>query len=311
MAVEKLMGIEIPKRAQYIRVILSEFSRIMDHLTCIGPNLVDLGALTNYWYTFQPREEIYGLLESCCGGRLTVAYARIGGLSFDVPDDFADRCRAVLKMIPPLITDVDELNRLNPIFQKRTREVGALSPDEAVQWGWTGPCLRACGVPYDVRKAHPYYDYDQFDFDVPVGTIGDTYDRYLVRMEEIRQSMRLIEQYLEKLPGGPVCVDDYQVVMPPKDETYARMEQMIYHFKLVMHGIQPPAGEVYSFTEAANGELGYYLVSDGTKNPYRIKVRPPCYPIFQAFGPLIEGGMIADAIAILGSVNIIAGELDR
>jgi NADH-quinone oxidoreductase subunit C/D len=203
------------------------------------------------------------------------------------------------------------LNKVNPIFQKRTREVGVLSAEDAVQWGWTGPCLRACGVPYDVRKAHPYYDYDRYEFDVPVGTIGDTYDRYLVRMEEVRQSMRLIEQYLDHLPGGPVCLDDYKVVLPPKRETYGKMEQLIYHFKLVMHGIQPPQGEVYSYTEAANGELGYYIVSDGTKRPYRIKVRPPCYPIFQAFGPMMEGSMISDAVAVLGSINIIAGELDR
>lgn len=311
MAVEKLMGIEIPPRARYIRVILSEFSRIMDHLTCIGPNLVDLGALTNYWYTFQPREEIYGLLESCCGGRLTVAYARIGGLTFDVPEDFEAQCRAVLKMIPPLITDVDKLNKVNPIFQKRTREVGVMSAEDAIQWGWTGPCLRAAGVPYDVRKAHPYYDYDKYDFDIPVGTIGDTYDRYLVRMEEIRQSIRIIDQYLEHLPGGPVQTDDLKVNLPPKDAVYNKMEELIYHFKLVMHGILPPEGEVYSFTEGANGELGYYIVSDGTKNPYRIKVRPPCFPVFQAFGPMIEGLMIADAVATLGSINIIAGELDR
>ncbi len=311
LAVEKMLGIEAPPRAQAMRLVLSEFSRLMDHAVCLGAYLVDLGALTNFWYFFQPREEIYTLLEACSGGRLTVSYVRIGGLSHDVPHDFSDQVNYLLGYIPKFIDDVETLVSGNRIFRGRTEGVGALTGEQAVEWGWTGPCLRACGVAYDVRKAHPYLGYENYDFEVPIGTTGDCMARFLVRMEEMRQSLRIIKQAIAQLPAGPVIVDNPHVAFPPKVKAYNEMEAMIRHFKLVYDGIQVPAGDAYSFTEGANGELGYYLVSDGTGYPYRVKVRPPCFSIFQAYPHILEGHMIADAIAIMSSLNIIAGELDR
>lgn len=311
LTVEKMLGVEAPPRAQVVRVILSEFSRIMDHAVCLGANLVDLGALTNFWYFFQIREEIYGLLESCAGGRLTVSYARLGGLAHEVPDDFEEHVRTLLASIPKFVDDVEKLVTKNKIFRDRTENVGVISGEDAVAWGWTGPCLRASGVPYDVRKAHPYMGYENYDFDVPVATTGDTYARYLVRMEEIRQSLRIIRQAIDNLPDGPVITDNHHVALPPKEKVYTEMESLIWHFKLIFEGIKVPTGEAYGFTEGANGELGYYVVSDGTGHPYRIKVRPPCFAIFQAYPHMLEGHLIPDAIAILGSLNIIAGELDR
>ncbi|MCP4896982.1 MAG: NADH dehydrogenase (quinone) subunit D [bacterium] len=311
LAVEDLLGVEAPPRAQAIRVILSEFSRIMDHCVCLGANLVDLGALTNFWYFFQPREEIYGLLEECAGGRLTVSYARIGGLSHDVPENFDERVRYLLGYIPKFLNDVDKLVTGNQIFRDRTEDVGTLTAEEAVAWGWTGPCLRACGVPYDVRKARPYAGYEQYDFDVAVATTGDTYARYLVRMEEMRQSLKIIQQAIDNLPDGPVVCDNHHVSLPPKNRVFTEMESLIWHFKLIYEGVKVPAGDGYHCTEGANGELGYYVVADGTGNPYRLKCRPPCFAVFQAYPHMLEGHMVADAIAILGSLNIIAGELDR
>ena len=203
------------------------------------------------------------------------------------------------------------MNTRNAIFRRRTVGVSDMTAEDAVDWGFTGPCLRAAGVPYDVRKAHPYYGYDQFEFDVPIGTRGDVYDRYLVRMEEMRQSIRIIEQALKDIPEGPVITDDKRVAMPPKEEVYTNIEALMQQFKLVMEGIQVPPGEVYTYTEAANGELGFYIISDGTGHPYRFKVRPPCFAVFQAFDSMVKGGLIADLVAILGSLNIVAGELER
>lgn len=311
LAAERMLGIEAPPRAQVVRVILSELSRIMDHCVCLGANLVDLGALTNFWYFFQPREEIYGLLEACAGGRLTVSYARIGGLAHDVPADFVEQVRYLLGYIPKFIDDVDKLVTRNRIFRDRTEGVGVISGEEALAWGWTGPCLRASGVPYDVRRAWPYMGYEQYEFEVPVATTGDTYARYLVRMEEMRQSLRIVEQAVERLPDGPVITDNHHVALPPKSKVYTEMESLIWHFKLIYEGIKVPAGDAYHFTEGANGELGYYIVSDGGGKPYRIKVRPPCFAVFQAYPHLLVGHMVADSIAIMGSLNIIAGELDR
>ena len=311
LGVEQMLGIEAPPRAQVVRVILSEFSRIMDHAVCLGATLVDVGALTNFWYFFQPREEIYTLLESCAGGRLTVSYARIGGLAHEVPADFEEQVRYLLGYIPKFVDDVDKLVTTNSIFRGRTEGVGALSAEEALAWGWTGPCLRACGVPYDLRRARPYLGYENYEFDVPVASTGDCYARYLVRMEEMRQSLRIIEQAINNLPDGPVITDDHHVALPPKPKVYSEMESLIWHFKLIYDGIKVPAGSAYSATEGANGELGYYLVSDGTGKPYRIKVRPPCFAIFQAYSHMLEGHLVPDAIAILSSLNIIAGELDR
>jgi NADH-quinone oxidoreductase subunit C/D len=308
--VEKLLGVEVPPKAVWARTILSEFSRIMDHCVCNGTTLVDTGGLTNFWYLFQPREEIYGLLESCCGARLTVSYGRIGGLSQDLPPDFMARSRRLLEIIPPFVEDAEKLVNKNRIWIDRSVGISAISGEEAVDWGWTGPCLRASGVAYDVRRAHPYDLYDTLDWEVPVLFGGDVYDRF--RIMEIKESLKIIRQLLDRgMPEGPHIVDDPHVALPPKEACYTQMEAMIYHFKLVMDGIQVPAGETYQMVEGANGELGFYIISDGTGKPYRIKVRPPCFPIFSTFPRLIQGGALSDATATLGGLNVIAGELER
>ena len=309
--VEQMLGLEVPERTQLIRVILGELSRMTDHMVCLGANIVDIGALTNYWYFFQPREEILGVLEAVCGSRLTVSACRIGGMLNDVPENFKALVEHVLKMTPPLLADVDKLLSANTIFQDRTMGVGAVTAAQAIEYGWTGPCLRACGVPYDVRKAYPYYHYDEFDWEIPVGTAGDCYDRYQVRMEEMRQSLKIVRQALDRLEPGPVMVDDPRLNLPPKGDVYNTMEGLIYQFEKVMFGLKVPRGEFYGMGEGGNGELGFYIVSDGTTKPHRIKVRPPCYAIYQLFPQMMVGGMLADAIAILGGLNVIAGELDR
>ena len=311
LAVERMLGVEAPRRAQTIRLILSELSRVMDHIVDVGANLNDIGAMTPFLYMYQAREEMYSLLEACCGSRLTMSYVRIGGLSHDVPADFVESARFLLKRIPKLIDEMETLITENRIFRDRTEGVGAISAEDAVNWGWTGPCLRAAGVAYDVRKAHPYLGYETYDFKVPVSHAGDTYARYLVRVEEMRQSLAIVEQALARLEPGPVIVDDHNVALPPKEEVYTEMESLIWHFKLIMEGLKVPAGDSYGFTEGANGELGYYIVSDGGGTPYRIKVRPPCFAVFQAFPHLLEGHMVADTVAFMSSLNIIAGELDR
>ena len=312
MTVEKLLGLQVPPRADYVRLVLSEFMRIADHLVCIGTNLVDMGALTNFWYLFQPREEIYGLIESCCGARLLPSYTRIGGLAVDVPPDFLQNAQRLVNMIPKYIDDVENLVDRNKIFLDRVIGVAPISPEDALDFGFTGPCLRACGIPFDVRKTNPYLGYETYDWDVPIAEGGDTYARYLVRMEEMRQSLRILQQAIDRgLPPGPVIVDNPYVALPPKEKVYNEMESLIYHFKLIMHGIQPPVGETYFQVEGGNGELGFYIVSDGSKNPYRVRCRPPCFAIYQAYGRMITGQAIPDAIAALGSLNIIAGELDR
>ncbi|HEV7920247.1 MAG TPA: NADH dehydrogenase (quinone) subunit D [Thermoanaerobaculia bacterium] len=312
LTVEKLLGIQAPERAQHIRLMLSEFMRIADHIICIGTNLVDMGALTNFWYLFQPREEILGLVESCCGARLLPSYLRIGGLALDAPDDFLRNCQTLVNKLPKFIDEVERLVMRNRIFTDRVQGVGVISAADALSYGFTGPCLRACGIPFDVRKASPYLGYETYDWQVPVADGGDTYARFLVRFEEMRQSLRIIQQAIDRgLPAGPVMVDNPYVALPPKEKVYNEMESLIYHFKLIMHGIQPPVGETYFQVEGGNGEVGFYVVSDGTKNPYRVRVRPPCFPIFEAYSQMITGQTIPDAIAALGSLNIIAGELDH
>jgi NADH dehydrogenase I D subunit len=310
-AVEELMGIEIPPRAQVIRVIICEINRIIDHLVCTGTNVVDMGALTNFWYYFNVREKFYNVIEKLCGARLTTSYTRIGGLMRDIYPEFADEVRTHLAELKQAIADVTGLLAKNKIFIKRTADVGAMSSEQAISYGFTGPCLRACGVPFDVRRDTPYYGYEQYDWEVVVGEHGDTYDRVMVRFEEMRQSTSIIEQALDKIPEGPVMTDDKRAALPPKSEVYTNIEALMNHFKLIYEGVRPPVGEIYSSTEAANGELGFYIVSDGTGTPYRVKCRPPCFPIYQAYGPMCEGILISDAIAILGGLNIVAGELDR
>ncbi len=311
MAVEKLLEIEIPERAKMIRVIVCELSRIMDHLICLGAAAVDLGALSNFWYFYNIREQIYDFTERLCGARLTTNYTRIGGMMRDLPPDFPETIRKLIKNLNKAIREVSRLLERNRIFMDRTQGVGVVSREQAIHWGFTGPCLRASGIPYDVRKAEPYYHYETFDFEIPVGTVGDTYDRLMVRFEEMRQSVRIIERALNLLPSGPVITNDPRVALPPKQEVYTQIEGLMNHFMLLMDGIKVPAGEVYSATEAANGELGFYIISEGGGRPYRVRVRPPCFPLTAAYGKMVEGGMIADAVAILGSLNVIVGELDR
>ncbi|MGH7726769.1 MAG: NADH-quinone oxidoreductase subunit D [Candidatus Eiseniibacteriota bacterium] len=312
MTVEKLMQVEVPPRAVWIRLVLLEFNRIMDHLVCIGPNLVDIGALTNFWYVIWPRELIYELLESCCGARLTVSYGRVGGVAQDIPDGFLEHARSVANRIPEFIDYVDQLITRNVIFQKRTRGVGIVTRENAISWGWTGPCARASGVNVDLRREAPYYGYETLDFEIPVRNDGDTFARYIVRMREMRESLRIIHQLLDRgVPEGPYISPDHRVALPEKNEVYTNIEALMNHFKLVMHGFAPPVGEVYSYHESPNGELGFYLVSDGSGKPYRLKVRPPCFYTLAANDEIMRGHMVADFAAIFGTYNIIAGELDR
>jgi NADH dehydrogenase I D subunit len=314
LAVEKLLGIQDPPRSRVLRVLCSELARIGDHLVCIGINAVDIGAFTAFLYLFKERETIYDLFEMMAGQRLHSSFTRIGGLFRDIPAEFEPLCGQFLESCSRTVDEMERLLTHNPIWADRTKGVGVITAENAISWGYTGPCLRAAGVAQDLRVAQPYLDYETYAFDVPVGTTGDVYDRYLVRTEEMRQSLGIVRQCLKRLKEigpGPVIVDDYKVALPPKEKVYTRMESLIHHFKLIMHGIEMPVGEVYSATEAANGELGFYLVSDGTKSPYRIHVRPPCFPIFSSFDEQVRGRLIADAVSVLGAMNIIAGELDR
>ncbi len=310
-AIEKLLGIEIPPRAQYIRVILNELSRVIDHLVCIGTTSVDMGALTTFWFCFRERENVYELFESLCGNRMLTSITRIGGVFGDLDDDWKRRCKEVIKSLRATIAEVDKLLSNNKIWLNRMKDTGYVSQDMAIDYGFMGPCLRAAGIEHDLRKSEPYYDYDRFDFDIPTAKESDNYARYFVRMEEMRQSLRIVEQALSKIPDGPTQVTDPKIVLPPKQEVYTNIEALMNHFMLVIKGIQPPKGEVYSYTEAANGELGFYIVSDGTGYPYRVKVRPPCFAIYSSFEDVIQGGMLADAVATLGQFNVVAGELDR
>ncbi|BBB32780.1 NADH-quinone oxidoreductase subunit D [Thermotomaculum hydrothermale] len=311
LAVEKLLGIQSPPRAQVIEVIACELGRIADHIVCVGINAVDIGAFSAFLYLFKYREFIYDIFERMTGGRLTTSYTRIGGVKRDLDDVTIDKIRQFIKEFPKAVDELEALLTKNRIWYDRTRGIGEFSAEDAISYGYTGPCLRACGVEWDLRKVQPYLGYENYEFEVPVGTRGDVYDRYLVRVEEMRQSVKILEQAIENLPEGPIIVDDPRIVLPPKEEVYNTIEGLICHMKLIMEGVKPPAGEIYSATEAANGELGFYIVSDGEARPYRIRVRPPCFPIFSSFDEQVKGHMIADAVAILGSLNIIAGELDR
>jgi NADH-quinone oxidoreductase subunit D len=362
MAVEKLLGISVPERCHYIRVIVSEISRITDHLTCVGASAMELGAFTVFLYMIKAREYLWELVEMVTGARLTVSYCRVGGVKADLPEGFTERCLKALQDTRQVLAEVDTLLTRNRIFVDRMSGTGKISAEEAISYGITGPFLRGSGVDYDVRKDCPYSVYDRLQFDVPVGTQGDNLDRYMVRMEEMEQSMRIIEQALRDIPAGPVRVnpetghpipasemvdegkvgnitaiadnvavtdptlegsskplypniatDEKRVSLPPKEDTYGNIEGLMRHFKLVMygHGIRPPKGEIYFPVEGANGELGFYIVSDGTSHPYRVRVRPPCFAIMAALPRLLIGDMIADLTPTFGSVNMIGGELDR
>jgi len=311
MAVEKLLGLTIPERAQYLRVIVGEIARISDHLTYMAAQTMEMGAFTPYFYVMKGRDWLWDLLEEISGARLTHSYVRIGGVAWDMPEGFAERTLAILPKIDQIVVELDKLMTRNRIFLDRMQHIAVISAEDAISYGWTGPCLRASGVDYDVRKAHPYLVYDRMDFEIPIGTDCDNMDRYLVRMEEMRQSMRIIQQALEQIPPGPVMVEDKLVVLPRKAATYNTIEEMINHFKLVIDGIRPPAGEVYGYSQAGNGELGFYLVSDGTGRPVKCRVRPPCFMGMAAMEQMITGHMVADVIPTFDTVNMIGGECDR
>jgi NADH-quinone oxidoreductase subunit D len=313
VAVEKLLGQtgRIPERAEYIRVIVGELARVADHLTCIAAQLTELGGFTVFFWAMQAREYVWDLLEDVSGARLTHSYVRIGGVSWDLTDDFAEKFRARAPKIRGYITDFRTLIEHNRVFLDRVQGVGVISAEDAISFGFTGPTLRATGVPYDVRKDHPYSVYDHFDFDVPIAEGGDNLARYVVRIEEMEQSLRIVEQALAQIPPGPVLIDDPRVALPAKREVYNSIEGMIAHFKLVMDGIQVPPGEAYSYTEAGNGELGFYIVSDGTGRPYKCRCRPPSFYGTSGLRHLILGENVADIIPTFGSINMIGGECDR
>jgi len=360
-AIEKLLGIEITERCRYIRVIMSEISRICDHLTCVGASAMELGAFTVFLYMIKAREFLWELVEDVTGARLTISYGRVGGVKADLPAGFDDKVRRAFTEVRQVLDEVHALITGSRIFMDRMVGVGALSRDETIAWGITGPLLRAAGVPFDLRKAQPYWAYDRMEFEIPLGKNGDNFDRYLVRMAEMVQAMRITEQALEGIPGGAINVDfegrpidpasyvdlgkqgkteglllvpitlspnlegqgrraqervnvrDKRVVLPPKETAYGSIEGLMNHFMLVMegYGIRPPAGEAYFPVEGANGELGFYVVSDGSDRPYRVRCRPPCLPPVAALPRMIEGQMVADIIPTFGSVNMIGGELDR
>lgn len=312
LAVEKMLGITVPERCQYYRVVLGELARISDHLTCNGAMTMELGAFTPFLWFIKARELVWEILEEETGARLTHSFGRVGGMAKPPTDNFKAMVRASLPRILSVVAEGEALLLKNRIFIERLQGIGKVAAKDAIALGWTGPCLRSTGVAYDVRKAHPYLVYDRLDFDVPVGTVGDNWDRFLVRLEEIRQSARIIEQALDQMPDeGPVNVDDARVVLPPKDEVYTTIEGTIQHFKIIMEGIKVPAGECYSYTEAGNGELGFYLVSDGSGTPYRVRIRPPCFYVTSGLERMITGLMIPDVVPTFGSLNMIGGECDH
>ena len=315
IAVEKLLEIQVPIRAQLIRVIMAELSRIADHIICVGLQGMDLGAFSVFLWTFVEREKLYDIFETVTGARLTTSYTRIGGLAFDVPGDFRKRVNKVLKSLEKGVQEVELMLNKNKIFINRCQNIGYLSKEDALNYGVTGPIIRASGVNYDVRKDLPYSSYDQFDFDVPVETAGDSYARYLVRIQEMYQSIRIIKQALRRLEPGEVNFFNKKNVLPSKNMVYNDMEALIHHFKLIMpgssHGIGVPLGEVYSSTESPNGELGFYIVSDGKSSAYRLRIRPPSLFNYQCLDSMLKGHLMSDIPSVLSTLNVIAGELDR
>ena len=314
LAAEKLIGLEVSKRTEYIRVLMCELSRIADHILNVGMLAVDLGAMTAFLYGFKLREDIYDLFELATGTRLTTSYTLVGGLMRDIPEDYDKAVLKVLDEVGAVAKDIETLLNKNRIWQIRTKNIGIITKDDAISYGISGPMARASGIDWDIRVNEPYSRYNEFDFDVAIALNGDVFDRYLVRMEEIRQSVKICRQALDKMPEGDVMVDpDLGYSLPPKDEVYNSIEGLIYHFEITMRnrGMTPPVGEAYVPTESPNGELGFYIVSDGGRAPYRVRTRPPSLMNYSIFPKLIEGHMLSDAPAILGSINIIAGELDR
>jgi NADH-quinone oxidoreductase subunit D len=310
MTVEKLLNIEVPKRAQYLRVIVMELARITDHLICNSILGVDTGAYTGFLYVFQFREKVYEIYEEICGARLTTNMGRIGGFEREWSEEAFKKLDVFLTDFPIAWKEFENLFERNRIFIDRTVNVGGITAESAMQYGLTGPNLRAAGIDYDVRKAAPYSSYEDFEFDVPVGKSGDTYDRFCVRNAEVWESLSIIKQALAKLPEGPIHADVPDYYLPPKEDVYHNMESLIYHFKIVMGEVPVPVDEIYHAVEGGNGELGFYLTTDGSRTPYRLKLRRPCFIYYQAYTEMIKGGMLSDAIVILSSLNVIAGDLD-
>ena len=311
LAVEKLMGLEVPARGQYIRVLFDEITRILNHLLSIPAYAMDVGAVTPFLWAFEERELLMEFYERVSGARLHAAYYRPGGVHQDLPAGILDDIWAWSEKFPKVVSDIEGLLTDNRIFKQRLVDIGPVSAEDAIAWGFTGPMLRASGVPWDLRKAQPYMVYDKMDFDIPVGRNGDCYDRYLVRVEETRQSLKIIRQCIQNMPGGPATSVDRKVTPPPRGEMKRSMEALIHHFKLYTEGFHVPEGQVYVATESPKGEFGVYLVSDGTNKPYRCKVRPTAFSHLQAMEMMSKGHMLADVTAILGAMDIVFGECDR
>jgi len=310
-AVEKLLGVSIPERGEYVRTIIAEMQRIVGHLFWLGTQALDIGAMTIFFWTFREREVLLDLFEEICGARLTMNYFRIGGVNGDLTPDVITKLRKFLMVFPSKIEEYDTLLKNNRIWVSRTRNIAVISAEDAVSFGLTGPTLRGSGVQYDIRKAEPYAAYGKVEWEVPLGTRGDTYDRYWVRMQEMKQSARIITQCLDQLPEGPILTDVPQVVAPPKENVMQDMQSLIHHFIIFTEGFRPPAGEVYCATEAPKGELGFSIVSDGGPKPYRLKIRSPSFVHMGAFDHMARGYMIADIVTIFGSYDIVMGECDR
>lgn len=311
LAVEKLLNIEAPKRSQYIRIILCELTRISSHLLWLATHALDIGAMTVYFYCFRERETINNIFEMAAGARMNLSYFRIGGVARDLPDGFVEKVREFVNDFPARLRDYETLLTKNKIWLMRTKDVGVISAEDAINYGLSGPSIRGSGVKWDVRKSEPYSSYDEMDFIVPVGQNGDVYDRYIVRLEEMRQSNEIVRQAMDTIPKGKFIAELPDVTLPQKENLKKSMEALIHHFKVVTGGICPPVGEVYACVEAPKGELGFYIVSDGTKNPYRIKIRPPSFVNLEGLQKMVEGHLIADVVAVIGSLDIVLGEIDR
>ncbi|MEK6765361.1 MAG: NADH dehydrogenase (quinone) subunit D [Planctomycetota bacterium] len=311
LAVEKLLDIEAPKRSQYIRIILCELTRISSHLLWLATHALDIGAMTVFFYCFRERETLNDIFEMVAGARMNLSYVRIGGVARDLPDGFVEKAREFVNVFPGRLREYETLLTKNKIWLMRTKDVGVISAEDAINYGLSGPSIRGSGVKWDIRKSEPYSSYNEMDFIVPVGKNGDVYDRYLVRIEEMRQSNEIVRQAVDTLPKGEFIADIPDVALPQKENLKKSMESLIHHFKIVTDGICPPVGEVYVCVEAPKGELGYYVVSDGTKNPYRIKIRPPSFVNLEGLQKMIEGHLLADVVAVIGSLDIVLGEIDR
>ncbi len=311
LAVEKLMDIEVPEKVKWARVCLAELTRLNSHLVWLGTHAIDLGAMSMLLYTFRERELIIDIYEACGGQRMMTSYIRIGGLSHDLPADFDKKVRHLIKVIRERLHDYETLLTDNEIFINRTKGVAVISAEDAIAWSLTGPMLRGSGIKYDVRKAHPYSGYENFDFEVPIGKNGDAYDRYLIRLEEMRQSLNIAEQALDGMPEGPYRAHVPGVVLPPKEDVLYKMESMIFHFKIITDGFVAPKGSVYQAIESPKGEIGFYIVGDGTNRPRRVRVRPPSFINLAALPKLSEGRMFSDVVCAIGSTDIVLGEVDR